>query len=342
MWEWLSPEWFTVSKLSGFSWVDPYFLYGIFAVPILLWLRNVFHGRSAQYLNISLVEEERPFSWSVSLRLLFPLSVFLVISLILVALARPQIIRNVTEQDAEAIDIVLALDVSESMNEADLKPNRLVAAKAVAKSFVRGRLQDRIGLVVFAGEAFTLCPLTSDYDLLLGFLDDISLSTIATSGTAIGSALAVSTNRLRESQAKSKVIILLSDGDNTGGNLDPITAAKLAAAFGIKIYTIAVGLTRPVRISNDSLSSVMPTKTTDENNLHQIAQQTGSQFFKANDNAALQAIFRQIDTFERVKVTNRRYQEVRDYYRVYLNWAVVFFFFALLTKVLFIANVLED
>jgi Ca-activated chloride channel homolog len=261
--------------------------------------------------------------------------------LILMALARPQIVRNITERDAEAIDIMLAVDVSESMLEKDLSPNRLTAAKTVAANFVKGRLQDRIGLVIFAGDAFTLCPITTDYELLYTFLDDISNRSINTAGTAIGSALAVSINRLRESKARSKVIVLLSDGENTAGNLDPITAAKLAQAFGIKVYAIVVGKTQGSSVKTDSTAAIVQSMS-DEGTLQKIAATTNGQFFRATNNATLSQIFVQIDQLEKVKIKTRSYQEVQDYYRIYLYWAIVLLLFALLLKVAFVANVLED
>jgi len=337
MWDWLSIEWFTWDKLRAFVWVEPYFLYGILAVPFVLWLRTLLQGRSAQRFSMSFVKDQMPSQWSSALRWLFPLSVFLAIAMILVALARPQTVSNLIEQDAEAIDIVLALDISDSMRETDLQPNRLAAAKAVAKGFIRGRLQDQIGLVVFAGEAFTLCPLTSDYDLLGGYIDDIRHDRIAVAGTAIGSALALCINRLRESKARSKVVVLLSDGENTSGNLDPITAAKLAKAFGIKIYTIVVGKAISQKTPADSSAALI-----DENTLQQIAAVASGSFYRAQNNATLHRIFGQINRLERVKIKTRRYQEVKDYYRVYLKWALFFLLFALYLKVTFAANVLED
>lgn len=340
MWNWFSAEWFTFQKFRAFTWVDIYYLYGIAAVPVVLWLRVVFKG-PFQRFNISFVKGETPTQWSSGLRWLFPISMFLAVSMLLVALARPQIVRILSEKDAEIIDIILALDISDSMRETDLKPNRLAAAKVVAKGFIGGRLQDQIGLVVFAGEAFTLCPLTNDYDLLYGYIDDISPDRIAVAGSAIGSALAVCINRLRESQARSKVVILLSDGENTAGNLTPITAAKLAKAFGVRVYTIAVGKPTVQKILTDSTATRLASPT-DENTLQQIAALTNGRFYRALDNAILQQIFGQINRLERVKIKNRRYQEVKDYYRVYLNWGMVFLLIALFLKVIFVANVLED
>jgi len=340
MWDWLSLDWFTLSKLRTFTWAYPYYLYGILAVPIAFWLRNFFHAGAFQRLGITFIQSDTPGSWSRWLRFLFPIAGFLALSCLLIALARPQLINTLTERDAEVIDIMLALDISDSMLDKDLPPTRLASAKSVAKSFITGRFQDRIGLVVFAGEAFTLCPLTNDYELIYGFLEQVSHRMISVSGTAVGSALAVCINRLRESTAKSKVVILLSDGENTAGNLDPITAAKLAKAFGVKIYTIAIGRANSGPVDPDSLQISL--RAPDEGTLLKIAKTTNGEFYRATDNAALTNVFKQIDLLERATIKNRRYQEVKDFYRVYLNWAIAFFLVMMFLKVTFIANVLED
>lgn len=343
MWDWLSLEWFTLAKLQAFSWAHPYYLYGVLAIPVAFWLRNAFHAGAFQQLGVTFVDKDAPRSWSVAFRYLFPLTGFLALSCLLIALARPQLINTVTERDAEVVDIMLALDISDSMLEQDLPPNRLSSAKSVAKKFIGGRLQDRVGLVVFAGEAFTLCPLTNDYELIYNFLENVDHRMITVAGTAVGSALAVCINRLRESMTKSKVVVVLSDGDNTAGNLDPTTAAKLAKAFGIRVYTIAVGKPFMTRTVRDSLgTSKVVNSLADEAILKQIAATTNGQFYRATDNTTLTHVFRQIDRLERVNVKNRRYQEVKDYYRIYLNWAITFFLTLLFLKVTFIANVLED
>ncbi|WP_428667830.1 vWA domain-containing protein [Runella sp.] len=344
MWDWFSAEWFSLAKLRAFSWAHPYFLYGILVIPIAFWLRQAFHAGAFQRLGITFVNSDTPKSISVWLRLLYPISGFLALSCLLIALARPQSVNILTERDAEVIDIMLALDISESMRDKDLPPSRLTSAKAVAKSFIAGRLQDRIGLVIFAGEAFTLCPLTNDYELLYGFLDEVNHKQISIAGTAVGSALAVCINRLRESASKSKVVVLLSDGESTAGNLDPITAAKLAKAFGVRVYAVAIGRAVPKQAVAVSDSLILSSSETapDEGTLQQIAKATNGRFYRATDNTALKNIFSQIDNLERVKVKNRRYQEVKDFYRVYLDWTLAFFLLMMFLKVIFIANVLED
>ncbi|MCU0340643.1 MAG: VWA domain-containing protein [Spirosomaceae bacterium] len=341
MWDWLALEWFSYNKLRAFTWADSYFLYGILAIPLFFWLRNALHGRSFQRLGLTFIHADTASSWFVWLRFLHPLAGFLALASLLIALARPQIISALSERDAEVINIMLALDISDSMTEKDLLPSRLDAAKNVAKNFISGRLRDRIGLVVFGGDAFTQCPLTNDYELLYGFLETIHHGQIRTAGTAIGNALAVCINRLRDIPAKSKVIILLSDGENTTGNLDPLIAAKLAKAFDIRVYTIALGRSFRPDMLSDTLRT-LTSRSTDEGSLQKISTLTSGQFYRATDNNALTGIFQQIDRMERVKVKVRQYKEVKDYYRVYLNWAVVFLLVMMLLKVLFIANPLED
>ncbi len=239
---------------------------------------------------------------------------------------------------------MLAMDVSSSMTEADLPPTRLAAAKRVAQTFINGRKNDRIGLVIFAGEAFSLCPLTTDYALLKQYLSELNEQMIPASGTAIGDALARCINRMREpmnatqdstesGKKRSKVIILLSDGDNTAGNLDPVTAARLAKAFNIRIYTIAVG--RAIRSSASA-------STVDEGILKTIAGIGNGSFFRAADAGRLRAVFTQIDQLEKAPVRTLVYEDVQDQYRVYLYWAISFLLFALFLKNTIVGNVLQD
>lgn len=337
--DWLSLKWFGWYTLSSFQWVHPYFLYAIPAILILFWLRMAFHRRAKQYLALPYEAMGTRETWITRLRFVQPVCAALALACILTALARPQIVTERTDRFSEGIDIMLLLDVSDSMLEKDLEPNRLAAAKQVARNFVRGRLQDRIGIIIFAGEAYSLCPLTTDYELLYAFLDEIRPDMIRTAGTAIGSALAVAVNRMRDSKSQSKVAILISDGDNTSGNLDPITAARLAKAFGVRIYTIAVGSTGREQ-EKDSLS--VNSARVDESELQEIAAAGDGKYFRAADNNALSQVFTQINSLEKVKFRNVIYREVKDYYRMYLYWAVVLLLVALATKSTFMSNILED
>ena len=238
---------------------------------------------------------------------------------------------------------MLVIDISESMQIEDFKPNRLESAKEVAKKFVKGRFQDRIGLVVFSGESYSRCPLTTDYDLLNTFIDDIDFSLIESRGTAIGSSIAVATNRMKESNSKSKVLILLSDGDNTAGNIDPITAAKIANAYNIKIYTIAVGKEGRVPFGKDFFGNTRFVENTlDETNLKEIAKIGKGMFFRASNNESLKEIFEIIDTYEKVEIKESRYKETIDYYQYYLLWSMIFFITWMMVKNTFVNHSIID
>src|SRR5689334_14081120 len=238
---WYSLDWFSWSTLNSFSWEQKTMLYFLLAVPVLFALRWILRFNFNQKLPVAITQKEAKTSFVNYIRLIPEFVLMLVLCLLIMGLARPQKTNEKVEQWTEGIDIMIAIDISQSMQIEDFTPNRLEAAKRVAQNFIDGRIQDRIGLVIFSGDAFSLAPLTTDYDLLKSYLKDISFEMIESKGTAIGSAMAVVTNRMSESETKSKVCILLSDGDNTAGNIDPITAAELAAAYGIKVYTIVVG-----------------------------------------------------------------------------------------------------
>jgi Ca-activated chloride channel family protein len=227
---WYSLEWFQTSSFRSFTWEQPIFLWAMLLIPLLFLLRWVVRYYFTQKLPIAVSQKDMKSSAVNLIRLIPEILLMLVLMLILTALARPQKTNEKVEQWTEGIDIMVAMDISQSMQIEDFTPNRLEAAKKVALEFIHGRIQDRIGLVVFSGDAFSLAPLTTDYDLLRSYVKEINFEMIDNRGTAIGSALAVVTNRMRESEAKSKVCILLSDGDNTAGNIDPVTAAELAAA----------------------------------------------------------------------------------------------------------------
>jgi len=337
--KWFSLKWFGYDVLRSYEWVYPYFLYLLPFVPLLFWIRNALHRKHKQRLVITYNPVRGTADLLTLLRFVQPVAVGLGICLILVALARPQIISERTDRFSEGIDIMLLLDISDSMMEKDLNPNRLEAAKKVARQFIKGRLQDRIGLIIFAGEAVSLCPLTTDYELLYGFLNEINPSMIPTAGTAIGSAIAVAVNRMRETHGESKVAILISDGDNTSGNLGPTTSAQLANAFGVRVYTISVG--RPKVISKTDTISIS-SALVDEGELKNIAGLGNGKYFRASDNNALESVFKQIDQLEKVKSRDVLSRDVSDFYRIYLYWAVFFLLIAIGTKSTFMANILED
>jgi Ca-activated chloride channel family protein len=225
---------------------------------------------------------------------------------------------------------MLAMDISKSMDNKDIPPSRLSVAKNVANQFVKGRSQDRIGLVIFSGEPYSLCPLTTDYDMLNDYIEDISSNLITTSGTAVGNSLGMCINRLREIESKSKVAILISDGDNTAGNLDPVTSAQLAKAFGVRVYSIAVG------------SDKSTTDKVDEGTLREIAKISEGKFFRATDAKSLGNIFKEINRLEKVEIKQNNYRNVQDFYHPYLRWAIVFFLISFALKSTFMGNILED
>ncbi|MBR09910.1 MAG: hypothetical protein CMP48_19760 [Rickettsiales bacterium] len=340
---WFSPSWFSWSKLNSFDWEQPMWFYALGVIPVILILRWIILTQFRDRLPIALTKNDIKNDPISLLRFIPPILFYVVLALIIVALARPQSTNEQVEQWSEGIDIMLTIDISESMQIEDFKPNRLEAAKDVARNFVAGRFQDRIGLVVFSGDAFSRSPLTTDYELLNSYIDDISFDLIENRGTAIGSALAVSTNRLRESDSKSKVMILLSDGDNTAGNIDPITAAKLAQAYNIKIYTIAIGKEGKVPFGTDFFGRPRYVENTlDETNLREIAKIGNGNFYRVSDKAALEEVFNEIDALEKAEIKETRYKDTTDYYAIYLRWALVFLALWLLTKSTFISNAMTD
>lgn len=340
---WLSLDWFSPSTIAGFTWEMPIFLYGIAAVPILFLIRWLIRYKFNQKLPVAVTSKDLRVSPLTLVRLLPEFLIMAALALILMALARPQKTNEKVEQWTEGIDIMIGLDISQSMQIEDFKPNRLEAAKNVARNFIEGRAQDRIGIVVFSGDAFSLAPLTTDYDLLKSYIDEISFEMIENRGTAIGSALAVVTNRMSESDSKSKVCILLSDGDNTAGNIDPITAAELASAYGIKIYTIVVGKEGLVPYGKDFFGRPnMIENTVDETTMRKIAEIGSGEFFRATDNQALGQVFARIDKFEKAEIKETRFKDTSDYYFIYVQWAVVLFLAWLLLKSSFLTNVLQD
>lgn len=222
----------------------------------------------------------------------------LALAALILVIARPQSINSSDISNTEGIDIVIALDVSTSMLAEDLKPNRLVASKQVASEFVNDRSNDKIGLVIFAGESFTQCPLTTDHRVLLNLINEVDFFMIE-DGTAIGLGLANAVNRLKDSDSKSRVVILLTDGSNNAGNIAPLTAADLAASYGIRVYTIGVGSRGESTIKDPRTGQRMQIKADiDERVLSEIAGITGGQYFRATDNTSLKQIYDEIDDME--------------------------------------------
>lgn len=340
---WYSLDWFSPSTFRSFTWEHKEFLYCVAAVPLVFVVRWLFRFKFNQKLPVAVTEKDLKTSFTNLVRLIPEIFLMLVLMLLCICLARPQKTNEKVEQWTEGIDIMLALDISQSMQAEDFTPNRLEAAKKVALDFINGRKQDRIGLVVFSGDAFSLTPLTTDYDLLKSYLKDLSFEMIEKTGTAIGSAMAVVTNRMRESDSKSKVCILLSDGENNAGNIDPIKASQLAAAYGIKIYTIVVGKEGPVPLGVDMFGRPQIFENmVDETTMRKIAEIGDGEFFRVADNQALAHVFAKINQYEKAEIKETRFKDTADYYFIYLQWAVALFLLWLLMKSTFISNVLQD
>lgn len=331
------------ATLASYTWEQPRLLLLLPLVPLLFVGRWLLAQRRRSRLGVAFVRGQIPRDWSTLLRFLPDLVLALSLAFGLLALARPQRTDERVVQTGEGIDILLVLDVSGSMELQDLRPNRLEAAKRVAREFIDGRHGDRIGLVVFAGDAYSLAPLTTDYDLLRDNLQGLRLGMIPNDGTAIGTALGVATNRLRDSHSPTKVCILLSDGENTAGSLDPLTAAQLAHAYGLKLYTIGLGQDGIVPYGKDEAGQPRFVETRlDETTMRQLAQAGEGQFFRATDNAGLRQVFGRIDQYEKSEIKQTRYRNTRDYYRIYLFWCVGLWLVWLGLKNTFLTNALED
>lgn len=293
---------------------QPWFLLFLIVIPLLIWWYVSKNNQRQGAIIISDVSAKSLSSWKTSFRH-FPFVLrLLAIVFIIAAIARPQTMFEEQNAEGEGVDIVLCIDVSGSMTAQDLKPNRLEAAKAVAIDFVNKRLTDRIAIVIFSGESFTQCPLTTDHGVLISAIENIR-NGLLEDGTAIGSGLGTSVDRLRTSKSKSKVIILLTDGENNGGLIDPQTAKEIAKAFQIKVYTIGVGTDgyapQPV---NTPMGVVMQQGkvSIDEKLLNEIANETGGKYFRAKDNEGLAGIYDEINSLEKSKVeisTRTRYTE---------------------------------
>ncbi|MFL5730245.1 MAG: vWA domain-containing protein [Cytophagaceae bacterium] len=344
MFYWFSLHWFDPRVVQEYTWENIYYLYMIPLMPSLLLIRWILHFRSRTKLDIALRPQDLQ-GWDLIGAIRFiPYGLkMLCIFFVLIALARPQKINETIEQSSEGIDIMLVLDISESMQLEDFKPNRLEAAKEVARNFIKGRQHDRIGIVVFSGEAYSLSPLSMDYKLLNDFINGIQFDMIESGGTAIGSALAIGINRMRDSDSRSKVMILLSDGENTAGNIDPVLTSELAHAYGIKIYTIGVGSDGAIPHGKDEKGNPQYVQSMlDENTLRTIADKAEGKFFRASGNHALSEVFLFIDKQEKGKIRESRFRDNKDYYEVYLAWAVFFLLCWLITKSTFLSNAMED
>lgn len=250
------------------------------------------------------------------------------------ALARPQTTSSTSEESTEGINISMVLDISASMLARDLVPNRIEAAKLVASDFITSRPHDNIGLVVFAGESFTQCPLTTDHAVLLNLLNTVEMGLIQ-DGTAIGNGLATAVSRLKDVEGKSKVVILLTDGTNNAGAISPKTAAEIAQSFGIRVYTIGVGTRGEAMYPVNTMFGIQyqPMQVEiDEEMLQSIAGITGGAYFRATDNASLSSIYKEIDQMEKVKLKVDNYTQKTEHFQFFVILALALAFLALLLR----------
>jgi len=304
---------------------NPTYLYLLLLlIPMIAWyIWKLRHCQpSLQVSSSQAFDTPKAASYKVYLRHVpFALRV-LALAAIVIVLARPQSTDSWQNSSTEGIDIMLAMDISTSMLAEDLKPNRLEAAKDVAASFINGRQHDNIGLVVFAGESFTQCPLTTDHAVLLNLFKDIQCGMIE-DGTAIGLGLANSVSRIKDSQAKSKVIVLLTDGVNNRGEIAPVTAAEIAKTFGVRVYTIGIGTNGeapyPFRTAFGIQYQNVPVDI-DEPTMKQISTTTGGQYFRATDNNTLKKIFEEIDQMEKTKLQVKEFSKKQEEYKI---WAIL-------------------
>jgi Ca-activated chloride channel family protein len=312
-----------------FAW--PWVLWMLLLLPVLAWWywKNQSRLKGTLVVSTTSALEKTPRGWkSTFIHLPFILRL-LTLACIIVALARPQTRFDEEQVSGEGVDIILCIDVSGSMLAQDFTPNRLEAAKDVAANFVDSRKTDRVGVVIFSGESFTLCPLTTDKSVLKTQLYSIQ-SGLLEDGTAIGSGLATSVDRLRSSKAKSKVVILLTDGENNGGQIPPVTAKEIAKKLGVRVYTIGVGTEgfAPVPVQGSDGSVVMQREKVniDEKLLTQIASETGGKYFRAQDNESLVKIYSEIDNLEKSKIEITALRRFTEKFLPLVLAAIVFLF----------------
>ncbi len=312
----------------------PWVLFFLILVPAMLvwyWYAGRKKQPSITYSSLKIFSTV-PASWKERFKHVPAVLRALAVGLLIVALARPQSYSSGQNVSTEGIDIVMALDISGSMISEDLKPNRVEAAKKVIDNFIDDRPNDRIGLVVFAREAFTQCPLTIDHSVLKNLLKKVEPGMVP-DGTAIGNGLADAVNRLKNSEAKSKVIILLTDGVNNSGEIDPLTAAEIAKTFGVRVYTIGVGTEGqapyPVQTPFGTRYQMMPVQI-DEGLLQNIARITGGQYFRATDNRTLRNIYSRIDQLEKTKINVTSYRNAAELFYGWLGAAMALLLIELL------------
>lgn len=309
------------------EYANPKYLYLLLLlIPLIGWYIFKLRKMQATFkLSSGYAFEKAPSTLRVYMRHFPFLLRVIAIALVIIVLARPQSVNSSDISKSEGIDIIMALDISGTMMANDFSPTRLEAAKKVASEFINDRQSDRIGLVIFAGESFTQCPLTTDHRVLLNLLSEVKFGMIE-DGTAIGLGLANSVNRLKDSQSKSRVVILLTDGSNNAGQIAPLTAAELAASYGIRVYTIGIGSrgTSVARVMTPyGIQSMNVSGDFDERTLTEIASKTGGSYFRATDNTSLSGIYDEIDQMEKSHISVNTVTKRKELYLPFAIMALV-------------------
>ncbi len=331
--------------MNSILFAQPYFLYLLLLVPVVLfvyWYR--YRQGWGTFKVASLLGATKTKSVKVRLRNIPIVLRLLCLTLIIVALARPQTQYSEDKIKTEGIDILLAMDISGSMLAMDFEPNRLEAAKNTAIQFVNERQNDRIGVVLFSGESFTQMPLTSDKTQLIQSISQISNTGILEQGTALGMGLANSVARLEESKAKSKVVILLTDGVNNAGSIDPVTATQTAKEFGIKVYTIGVGTYGEAKMPINTMFGVqyaMQKVEIDEDLMKQIANETGGQYFRATDDKKLQDIYKEINKLEKTSLEINTKKQFKEEFYVWALFALILLIIEIVVRKTFFHTINE-
>lgn len=332
-----------INYLKSISFANPEWFFLLLIIPLLVvwyFFRRRNHTAVMQVSTLEAIRGRRK-----SMKILVNESLYflrlLALTFMIVALARPQTSLSRQDISIEGIDLMIAFDVSGSMLAMDFKPDRMGAAKEVAMEFIDGRPNDRIGLIIFSGETFTQCPLTTDHTVLKNLFRDIK-SGMIDDGTAIGDGLATAVNRLRESKAVSKVIILLTDGVNNMGSLDPRSAAEIAKLYGIRIYTIGIGTygqaPYPVQTPFGMQTQMMEVKI-DEPLMQEIARMTDGKYFRATNNEKLREIYREIDQLEKSKIDVTEFRKKKEEFLPWLIIAGLIFLTELLLRYLYLKNI---
>lgn len=325
-------------------WANPEFFWLLLLIPVYavyqIWL---YWSKHNPVVTFSSVKQLRKLPGNYRSYLVFatPILYIAAFALLVTALARPQLRNSNVERFSEGIDIIISIDISSSMLAEDIEPNRLIAAKDVAGDFITQRINDRIGVNVFGRESFTVVPPTLDHNLVQGLLETVDLGMVR-DGTAIGMGIATSINRLRDSEAKSKVIILITDGMNNAGEIDPVTAGEMAASLGIKLYTLGIGSrgTAPYPIDDPLFGRRYQNVQVniDEEMLTNIAQMTGGRYWRATETRELRDIYDEIDQLERSEVEEIIYIDYEDLYPRYLAAGLLLFILALINERFFIRS----